>query len=514
MNEAEGEPRLTPHKSRGRELTAQAVNGFLWMFTGAGTQAVLKIVVLAVLARLLAPEEFGVVSAALIVVALAELFGQVGVAPALVQAPTLNETMIRSGATLTILSGMLSGLVLFFGAPLIADLFRIEGVEPAVRALSLIFVCSGFSVVPEAILQREMRFRTIALVGLGSYAFGYAGVAVVLAGAGWGYWALVWAQVAQAVVTAVSFVMLVRPPMRPMLHGPSLRSLFRFGAGVMLSRLGNYFACNSDYFIVGRWLGADALGFYSRAYVLLVQPAQLVGSVGEKVLYPALASVQDDERLMIRGYYRAVALIAMATIPLTGLLVVLAPELIHLLLGPRWDAVVLPFQILLSSLFFRTAYKVSGTLLRSLGSVYLLASWQWAYAGMVISGALIGAEWGIVGVATGVTIAIVGAFWVGAAITRRSSPTSLHTIARIIARHMAGAIVVTVPVFLLRDWLVSMGSHDVLVVAACSALAGAIYLAEFAVAPKLFGEEGAWIRSLIAPALRRSVRRFSPLRGG
>jgi O-antigen/teichoic acid export membrane protein len=495
----ESEIDLTAEKSRGRALTAQAVTGFLWMFSGAGAQAVLKIAVLAVLARLLTPVEFGIVSAALVVVALAELFGQVGVAPAIVQAADLDEAMIRSGSTITIISGLLSGMCLFFGAPFVADLLRISDVEPLIQALSLIFVISGSSLVPEALLQREMRFRTIALVGLGSYLFGYAFVAVTMALAGWGYWALVWAQIAQTMLTAIAFIALRHPPMRPMLHLPSLKKLFRFGAGVMLSRIGNYVAINADYFIVGRWLGATALGFYSRAYVLLVQPAQLVGSVGEKVLFPALSSVQDDNRLLLRGYYRAVALIAMVAVPLSGVLIILAPELIQLLLGPRWDAAILPFQILLCSLFFRTAYKVTGTLLRSRGSVYLLASWQWAYAGMVTVGALVGSAWGIVGVATGVSIAIFAAFWIGAAITRLSSPTSLSTIAGIVVRHATATIVVVIPVYLLHEWLVGIALHNIPIVIACSALAGMIFLAEFMLVPKLFGEEGAWIRSLVMP---------------
>lgn len=494
-------------RPRPSSLMARTLNGFSWTFGGAGLQAVLRIVVLAILARLLSPTEFGVVSAALTVAALAELFGRIGVGPAIVQAADLDEAKIRTGSTVTIAAGVIAGAILFLSAPVVAALFQIPTVEPVVRAFSLLFVIGGFAVVPEALLQRNMRFRAIALIAFGSYLFGYALVAVTLAFAGFGIWALVWGHVTQQVLASAAFIILERPRMRPMLDGAALRHLFHFGAGVTLSRVGNYIALNADYFIVGRWLGAEALGYYSRAYLLLLQPALLVGSAGEKVLFPALSSVQSDEKRLLRGYYRAVALSAMTTIPATAVLFVLAPELIYLLLGHQWGLAILPFQILVLSLVFRTAYKLIGSLLRARGSVYLLALWQWIYAALVVAAALSGLSWGIVGVSAGISIAIVVAYWIGAYISGLSSPTSMRTIAIIFARHTVVAVVIFILLYFLRRALVDMGLHPGLIVLCCLAVAGVVFLAAFFLAGKLFGEEGIWIRSMIEARLRRSLHR-------
>lgn len=490
-----------------QSLTARTFRGFLWAFSGAGVQSVLKIVVLTVLARLVDPGSFGVVSAAMTVVALAELFGQVGVAPAIVQAPELTDRIVRTGSTVTIMSGFVAGAGLFLLAPQVAVLFQMAAVEPVIRAFSLVFVVTSFSIVPMALMQRRMQFRGIALVTLASYLFGYAAVSIGLAVLGFGIWALVWGQVAQSCLAGVGFFMASGHSVRPLIDKTAFKHLFRFGAGMTLSRFGNYIALNVDYFVVGRWLGAEALGFYSRAYILLVQPANLVGSVGEKVLYPALASVQNDSARFVRGYYRAIGLVAMTNVPGSAVLVVLAPELINLLLGPQWRPAVLPFQILVLALGFRTGYKLTSTLLRARGSVYLAAMWQWTYAALVAASAFVGLRWGVVGVAAGVSVAIGASFWIGAAIGKLAAPISLLTMLTIYARHSVVALLILVPLGVVRHVVVRAGLPDIAIVAGCSAVAAAIYLAVWAVAGRLFGDEGAWARSMVEPHLRRILRR-------
>jgi len=496
-----------PHPSAGSSLTLRTFAGFFWTMGGSGLQAVLKLLVLAVLARLLAPAEFGIVSAALTVVALAELFGQIGVAPAIIQAPELDARKIRTGSTVTILAGFAAGAALLALAPLMAGLFHMPEVEQIIQVFALVFVISGFAVVPEALLQRRMRFRALALVVLVSYLFGYAVIGISLAFAGFGIWALVWANIGQYVIKSVAHLVLARAPMMPLIDGQAFRQLFRFGAGVTLSRLGNYVALNADYVVVGRWMGAEALGFYSRAYVLLVQPAQLVGSAAEKVLYPALSAVQSENERLLRGYYRATALIALTNLPVTALLFVLAPQIIHLLLGPQWDAAIVPFQILVLSLVFRTAYKMTGTLLRARGTVYLLALWQWLYAAMVIAGALSGLRWGLAGVATGVSLAILGAYWVGVFLTSVSAGTRPLTNALILARHGTIALALGSLLLPLRNLMIASGLHEIVTVAGCTAAAGLAYLAIWFGVPRLFGEEGVWLRALIYPRLGKLVGR-------
>jgi len=489
-------------------LTTKSMKGFFWLLSGAGAQAGLKFLVLAVLARLLSPTEFGVVSAALIVVALAELFTQIGVAPAVVQASDLPQKKIHTATNLTIIAGLVSGAALYFSAGLIAALFEIAAVEQVVQAFSVIFLINGVAVVPEALLQRKMRFRELALVTLVSYLLGYALVGISLGYLGFGIWALVWANISQQLVKSVLFVTLEPKAMGLALDWTSVKQLFRFGAGVTLSRFGNYTALHIDYFIVGRWLGAEALGIYSRSYILVVQPAQLLGSAAEKVLFPALSSLQQEKERVLRAYYRATAIIAMTNFPATVVLATLAPEIIYLVLGSQWDLAVAPFRILVYALVFRTAYKLTGTVLRAQGSVYLLALWQWIYAGLVLLGAGVGAQWGLNGTATGVSVAIFVAFWLGVLFTSYAAQTEIKIIFGILMRYLSVALVLYYILYLVRMQCIAMGFNAFSVTLIVSAVAGVFMLAVWFFVPKVFGEEGEWLRSRIAPKLGKIYQKL------
>jgi O-antigen/teichoic acid export membrane protein len=492
----------------GETLTSRALFGAVWIFSGGAAQSLLKILVLAVLGRLLTPAEFGIVSAAIVVVAFADTFGKLGVAPAIVQVSDLGRRLVRTGFTLTLVFGVAAGLAIYLLAPWIASLFRMESLEPVLRALALIFPVRSFGFVSEALLQRRMQFRALAAVAFVSYVLGYAGVAVTLALAGFGVWALVLGQIAQSAVATLGFVACARHAMLPLADREALKVLGRFGSGVTLARLGNYVAQNADYFVVGRWLGAEALGFYSRTYALMMQPTKVIGDMGDKVLYPALATVQAENDRLLRGFYRSISLIALVTLPLSGVVVAAAPEVVRLLLGEQWGAVVLPLQVLMLVLVFRTAIKAVGTLLRAKGAVYLLAGWQWLYALMIAVGAWLGHVHGIVGVAAAVALVIVANFWLGLAIARTRVPVSLVHVLATLARCGILSAVIAVPVALVRAPLIEVGVPLLALLLAEVAIAGLISLLLWIFLPQLFGEERRWGNAFLAEQAARLLLRF------
>jgi O-antigen/teichoic acid export membrane protein len=492
----------------GETLTSRTLFGAAWIFSGAAAQSVLKILVLAILGRLLTPSAFGVVGAALVVVAFADTFGKLGVAPAIVQVQTLNRRLLRTGFTLTLVFGIAVGLAIWFLAPWCASLFRIEELEPVLRMLALIFPLRSLGFVAEALLQRRMQFRALAVISLVSYALGYAGVAVTLAWAGFGVMALVLGQIAQSAVATLGFVACARHPMLPLADRESLKALGRFGSGVKLARLGNYVAMHADYFVVGRWLGVEMLGYYSRAYSLMMQPTNVIGGMGDKVLYPALATVQTENERLLRGFYRSISLIAIATLPLSGVVIAAAPEVVQLLLGGQWGEVVLPLQILMLVLVFRTAVKPVGALLRAKGAVYLLAGWQWLYALMIAAGAWLGHPYGISGVAAVVAFAVVVNFWIGLAITRLIVPISLTRVLLTLARFGILAVAVSVPVALIRGPMMEAGVQLPLVLLAEGAIAGLVGLLLWIFVPVQFGEERRWINGFLAERATQFMVRF------
>jgi PST family polysaccharide transporter len=485
------------------------MGNFLWMFAGSGAESVLKIVVLLVLARLLTPEDFGLVSAALTVVALAEVTGRIGVAPFIIQIRTLTREHVATGLTATVAIGvLLAGLIYLLAEP-ISRLYRLPELQPFVEVFALLFVIKGLGLVSEALLQRELRFPRIAVITLMSYIIGPAIVAVTLAVLGFGAWALVIGQLVQQVIATVCYLLSARKDLTLGFSWSTFVSMFRFGFGMTLVQIGSYIAQNGDYFIVARTLGADALGYYSRAYLLLQQASALVGRMGDKVLFPTLATIQDDRKRLQRALNRALSLVAMTQVPMTALLVILAPEIILVLMGPQWGPAVVPFQFLIVVLFFRTAYQFVGSILKAAGRVYIAAAWRWAHATAVILGAVIGQEFGLPGVAIGVSVAVVFCHLSGLAIVNYFINVSAIESSYRLLTYIGMAVGFAVILFGAKTGLELLGLGQLAVLLLVSALFTALYTLLLSRAVTLFGEEGEVLKQQILSRLNKKLGRKS-----
>jgi O-antigen/teichoic acid export membrane protein len=391
-------------------MRGAAVRGLSWSMLGAVGQAVLQMGAIVVLSRLLSVEEFGTAAAAVVVMGLAVMLSQLGIGPALVQARQLDRSDIATAFALSCGLGVLLAALLLLAAPVANRVVGLPPDAPYLPLLSLVLVLGGAGTVAIGLLQRQLRFRELALVELFSYGVGYLGTAVTLGLSGAGAVSLIWGQIAQALLTTVGAYALVRHDVRPRplpVMAERGRRIVGFGSAYSLSQLGNWVGLNGDNLVVTSTLGPTALGLYSRAYQLLVQPANLIGSVADKVLFPSLSRIQDDRERLARAYVLANSLVALVTLPGSVLLFVLAPDVVAVLLGPGWSAVVLPLQVFAVVLMPRTAYKISGSLTRATGAVLGGAWRQWLYAVEVVVGCVIGSHWGVVGVAVGASVAIV-----------------------------------------------------------------------------------------------------------
>ncbi len=391
-------------------LTDRTLFGFLWIMTGSGIQVVLKIGVLAVLARLLSPQEFGLVGMAVIVVELSKMLTQMGIGPAIVQRKEIEKRHLTTGFTISLFMGLFFAGLIVLLAPFMESFFRMKGLAPILRAISLVFLVDSLTLIGHALMQRNMKLKVMAAIEVISYAIGYGALGIILGYLGWGVWALVVAHLAQAVLHAILLVCIQPFSKKPGFELQAFKELIHFGGGMTIGRLANYLANQGDNLVVGRMLGAAALGIYGRAYQFMVMPAGLFGTALDKALFPAMAKVQDDKQRLSKAYLTGVSVIALISIPVSALLVLLAPEIVSVLLGDKWTAVIFPFQILAFSLLFRMSYKMSDSLARATGAVYKRAWRQVLYAFMVISGSYIGQFWGLPGVAAGVAVALVTNF--------------------------------------------------------------------------------------------------------
>lgn len=387
-------------------LTQKVLSGLFWTAGGKGAQAVLQFVVMAILARLMSPLEFGIVGAAMIIVGFSDILTRLGLGPALVQRSELKPAHLGTALFVSLIFSSLTGALIWIFAPTAAGFFNYEGVETVLRALAWLFPIRGCGVVADSLAQREMRFKWLASRDALCLFVGYFGVGVGLALAGFGVWALVAASLVTASIRTIA-LLIEYPPKHFLPQRRAFQELVYFGGGFTLARIANYLALQGDNLVVGRMLGLPALGLYGRAYQLMSAPASLFGQVLDDVLFPSMSKMQHEKERLAKAYLRGVSLIALVMLPASVVSIIIAPELVRFLLGAKWMEVVLPFRILTLGLILRTSYKMSDSLARATGSVYRRAWRQAVYAASVIGGAWIGQFWGIAGVAAGVLASLI-----------------------------------------------------------------------------------------------------------
>lgn len=508
MSSDQLEPTSTKNDNAANSLTFRVLTGLFWTFSSSGVQAVLRIVVLVFMARLLTPEDFGLVGAASIIVGLATFFFEFGISSTIEQRPQLEERHLRTAFTIYTLFGLLIGGLVVLSAPLISSFFQMDNLVSILQVIALIFPIQGLTLLPKALLRRNLHFRWIAGVNVFSYAIGSGLVGIGMAMLGFGVWALVDATLAQAIISAIILLLIQPYPKRPQFEREALNELIYFGGGFTVGRFLNYVAEQGDNVVVGRWLGADALGVYGRAYQLLVFPVTLFGTALDLVLFPSMSRVQHDAQRLATVYRHGVSLIALIMLPVSVVAMVLAPEIIQVLLGPQWVGVVLPFQILAAGMLFRASYRISDSVARATGAVYRRAWRLGLYALLTVSGALVGQFWGVSGVAAGVLVALTINFIV---IAQLSLTLVAMPWRNFLAAHLPAVLLTTttfVTVWAVTGALRNLAAPALVTLVVATLITGLVQLALLYLLPQFFlGQDGKYmLETLKAYAATKSSR--------
>ncbi len=432
---------------------ALVLRGASWKLTSQILVQVGRVGFVLILARLLTPNDFGLVAMALVITGFVIAFADLGLGAALVQRQTIDE---RDRSTVFWI-GLGAGLVLTVaGIALAVPLAKFYG-EPAVQglmaALSLSFLVTALGATQRALLTREMNFRTLEVSTIaGVYAGGTVGIACASAGAG--AWSLVIQQLTNAGVATT--VLWLTSSWRPRLicSLASLRSLGGYGGNVLGTRL-TYAAQESALpLIIGRSLGSGALGIFTIAYTMVLAPlGRLAIPIGE-VLFPAFARLQREPARMADFWLRALRVLAAFCIPAMSGLVVVAPDLVPLVLGDQWVDAVPVVQILAWVGLLQALAAWNGTILMGLGRANTLFRATSAFLIVYVIAFLVGVQWGIVGTAVAYAIASTGLEAVYLLLTTRALAISFFRPIRTLGGIVQAALVMVVVIAGLRAALV------------------------------------------------------------
>lgn len=385
------------------DLQRRVVRGIGWKAASAVFSQLTRLATAIVLARLLAPHDYGLAGMVLIAAGLVYIFSDLALGTALVQRRALTEadrstvfwTSTTVGLLLTLAGIALAGpIARFYGEPQVRPLFA---------AFSLSFVVTAVSSTQAALLTREMDFRTLELRRMVATAFGaVVGIGLALEGAG--AWALIAQQLTIALVSTVLLMLLATWRPRLLYSIKSLRSFAGFSGNVFGTQVLFYVNRNLDNLLVGRFLGPAALGAYSISYNVMLMPFSQIASPVQEVVFPAFARLQDDPKRIASGWLRANRLVGALTIPsLLGLMVV-APDFVSVFLGPRWHSAVPVVQILAWVGLLQSLQRFNSSILEARNETGLLIR----YSAIALTASAIafaaGLPFGIVGVSAAYAI--------------------------------------------------------------------------------------------------------------
>jgi len=380
------------------DLKGRSVRGGVITLTSQGTQFALQTVSTVVLARLLTPTDFGLVAMVTAITGLASAFADFGLSEATIQRKEINHDQVSALFWINLAIGLGLTLIVATLGPILAWIYHEPRIRTITFVLSLTFLVGGLRVQPNALLKRQMRFGALAFRDIASYAIAVP-LAIVMAWRGSGYWALVALPLTLNTVQMVLSWLLVH--WRPSLprRASDLRSLLAFGGNVSVSYLVTNLNRSADGALVGWYWGAGPLGFYSRAYNLLMLPVRQLSLPAGNVAIPTFSRIQNEAERFARYYLRTASLIMWICAPLFGFLSVAAAPVIALILGPQWGEAAPVFQILAVSALGQLFLEMSIWMLVSRGLSGRLLKMLLIISPILIGGFLVGLPFGIKGVA-------------------------------------------------------------------------------------------------------------------
>lgn len=380
------------------EVGELARHGAIWSLLLNVSRHVLSIGSTAVLARLLTPQDYGILGMVATLTIFLQTFADGGLSWATVQRRELSRGQVDN----LFWTNTLVGVVLWVGCILAApalEWFYGRSELPAVAVvLGASFLTSAVAVQPAALMQRQMRFKEISWIEFVAF-FVSVAVGVGLAISGLGYWALVGQALAMQFVRLVLFLVVSKyRPAWPRRHQGTL-DLLRFGAYAAAWGMVNYFAWNLDKVLLGRIWGAEELGYYTRAYFLSTVPTLLATGSLIGVMVPALSALQASPERMGKAYRKAVTMIAFVAFPAAAGLAVIAPEAVRLVYGPQWLSVIPMLVWLAVAGIALPIHSTITWLFMASGKSRAMFGWGLIAASVFSAGFAVGIRWGGVGVA-------------------------------------------------------------------------------------------------------------------
>jgi len=427
-------------------LAQKTIKGIFWSYLAFIGGKVLTFLSTIILARLLFPEQFGLVAYCLVAIQYLDILNSAGIDSALIARRENLEEAANAAFAANILLGVISFGLTWMVAPSVAVFFKNPEIVPLLRLLGLSLPINGLGMVPSALLQRHLRFRTKLLPSMsGSFTKGL--ISIVLAWSGMGVWSLVWGQLAGILAETILAWILAgwRPTWR--FHTETTYAIATYGFHIVLLEIAGAFRNNVDYLLVGRILGAAALGYYTMSYRIPELLIRSVNIVVGNVSLPVMAITQTDREQLRSFYFSYLHYLSIVIFPIAVGLAITAPTFIPLFLSAKWSQAITPTVLISLALGIAAMGYVPGVLYKATGRPNLLTRLNFIKVPLAVFVLWYSTRWGISGVAAGQIVIGIFSLSLDTLVANYIMHYSINDLRKALAPSFFSALVMAIALF-------------------------------------------------------------------
>ena len=345
------------------QLKKQAASGVKWTTISTVISTILQFLQLAVLARLLSPEAFGLMAMITVVLGLGQAYADMGISNAIIHRLDTTMEQLSSLYWLNIIAGVIVFILLLISTPFVVIFYEEQRLTELMPWAALVFLVTPLGQQFQILLQKNLQFRILSIIEITAVTVGTT-VAIITAMMGEGVFSIIWGQLGNTLIKTLMLAGIgwKRWPPKLQFKYSDLHGYLGFGMYQMGEKTINYFINRTDQLIIGSLAGAQALGYYNLAVNLVIQPISKINPILGRVAFPLFAKVQYDNDRLKRGYFYILKLLSIINFPILFGLAIVAPTLVPLLFGEQW----LPAIVLVQILSFVALLRSNGNPIASL----------------------------------------------------------------------------------------------------------------------------------------------------
>lgn len=358
-------------------LRKKAFSGVKWTTASSFVNTIVQFTQTVILARLLLPDDFGLVGMVSIVIGFSQMFSDAGISAAIIHHQEISHKQLSSLYWANIFSGILIFIIVLLVSPTIVLFFDDNRLQSLLILASIIFLIIPVGQQFQVLFQKELDFKRISTIEISSTIIG-AALAILIAAKGWGAASIIYGQIANATTKSLQYLYFGLKFHKPLFHfsRSDLKGFIGFGLYQMGEKSINYFNSRIDQLLIGKLLGATELGYYTLAYNLVLQPIYRINPIINRVAFPVYAKIQNDLEKLKRGFFQTLKYMTLVNFPILVGLALVAEHFVLAIYGEKWIPSILLIQILAFMAIIRSIGNPIGSLLLAKGRVDLGFKWN------------------------------------------------------------------------------------------------------------------------------------------